>query len=94
MDIFGIGEGIMAVWFAWNFWSIVPVALVFVVGLVIWKVAITPKEYQERLAWSQNRENAKLSQPRIRRIGTTVLIWMFGLMAATIFVVSIYKMLN
>ncbi len=91
---FGIGDAIFAAWIAWNFWSIVPVALVFVVGLVIWKTVITPREYQERVAWNQARENKKLSTPMVRRIGTTALIWLFGVMASTVFCVSIYKMFS
>ena len=93
MDFGLIGGSVASIWIAWNFWSLVPVFIVFIVGAVIWKVVITPKEYQERLAWNQAKENQKLSTPRLRRIGTTVLIWVFGLMASTIFCIAIYKMI-
>ena len=85
MDFGLIGGSVAAVWIAWNFWSLIPVVIVFIVGAVIWKIVITPKEEQERIAWDQARENQKLSTPRLRRIGTTVLIYAFGLMASTIF---------
>ena len=91
---FGIGDAIIAAWIAWNFWSLVPVAIVFAVGFVIFKVVITPKEYQERLAWNQARENKKLSTPMIRRMGTTILIWMFGIMASVVFCFSFYMVLK
>ena len=93
MDL-GIGNAIAALWIAYNFWSLVPVAIVFAVGIVIWKVAITPKEYQERLAWNQARENKKLSTPMVRRMGTTALIWMFGVMASLLFCFSFYMALK
>lgn len=88
-----IWKGGAAMWVAWNYWSIVLVGVVIAVGFVIWKVAMTPKEYQERLAWEQNRENQKLSQTYVRRLGTTALIWMFALMASIVFVVAMYKMM-
>lgn len=91
MDL-GIGKAVVALWAAWNFWSIVMVLVVMVTGFVIWKVVITPKEYQERVAWAQAKENQKLTTPVIRRMGTTALIWLFAFMAAVCFVISVFKM--
>jgi len=87
-----IWKSVVAFWLAWSYWSIVPVAITFLVGAVLWKAIITPKEYQERVAYEQTKENNKLSQPKIRRIITTCMIGAFGVMAATLFVISIFMM--
>ena len=91
MDI-GIADLIIAVWAAWNFWSIVMVVVVILMGFVIWKVVITPKEYQERLAWEQQKENRRLTQTKIRRFLTTVLIGLFSLAGSVVFCIAVYKM--
>ncbi len=77
---------------AWNYWSIVPIVIIIVLGAVAYKSIITPKEYQDRVAWEQARENRRLSQPKIRRIATTFLISAVSLMGATFFCIAIYKM--
>lgn len=89
---FGIGNPLVAFWVAWNYWSIVPVAITILFGVVIWKAIITPKEYQERVAREQSRENDKLSQPKIRRILITCMIGIFSIMASILFVVSLFMM--
>jgi hypothetical protein len=92
MDFGTWGGAILAFFIAWNFWAIALIALVFLVGAFVWKLAITPREYQERLAYAQAKENQKLTQPKIRRIGMTGLIYLFGIMASTAFCVILYKM--
>lgn len=89
-----IWKGAGAMWVAWNYWSIVPIIIIMVVGAVIWKTAITPKEYQDRLAWEQKKENHKLTQARVNMIGTIFLKWLLGFMASTFFCIAIFKMFS
>lgn len=91
---FGIGNAVVAFFVAWQFWAIVAIGVVLATAVVLWKAIITPKEYSERLAWAQAKENQRLSQPLIRRWATTIMIWMFGLMASTLFCVAMYKVLT
>ena len=91
MDLGLVGGTIAATWIAWNFWYLVPGAVLFGVGVMIWKVAITPKEYNERLAWDQARENKKMSVPRVRRIGVAILIWIFAALAISFSCLAFYK---
>ncbi len=94
MDFGMIGGAVVSLFVALNFWSIALIALVFGVGAFIWKIAITPREYHERLAWAQAKENQKLTQPKFRRIGMTILIFLFGIMASTAFCVIMYKIFD
>ena len=87
-----IWQGGAAFFIAWNYWSIVPVFIIAVLAMVIWKTAVTPKEYQERLAWEQQKENQRLTQARINRIGTMCLKWVVLLMGSIFFCISMYKM--
>lgn len=89
---FGIGNSIMAFWVAWNYWSIVPVVITFLFGAILWKAIITPREYQEKIAWEQSRKNNKITQTKIRRIMITCMIGIFGTMASIMFVISIFMM--
>ncbi len=94
LDLGVVGGTIVATWIAWNFWYLVPGAVLFGVGIVLWKVVITPKEYHERLAYEQTKENKKMSIPRARRIGVTVLIWIFAALAISFSGVAFYKIIT
>ena len=81
-----------AFFIAWNYWSIVPIVIIVVDRMVIWKTAVAPREYSDRLAWERKRENDRLSQARINRLGTIALKWTLAFMASIFFCIAIYKM--
>ena len=87
-----IWKGGLAFWGAWNYWSIVPVFVVAVFTAWGIKTAITPKEYSDRLAWEQKKENQRLTQAKINRIGTILLKWSVLIMGSVLFWISMYKM--
>ncbi len=94
IDFGFIGGSVLAFWLAWNYWSIVPIVIIMIMGAIAWKLATTPKETQEREAWEQARENDRLSMSRPKRYGRIAVLISLSFMASTFFCVAIFKMFS
>lgn len=94
MDFGFIGGSVIAFWVAWNYWSIVPIIIIIIIGAIAWKVVSTPKDEQDRIAWRQARENNKLSMSRPKRYGRMALLISLSFMASTFFCIAIFKMFS
>lgn len=94
MDFGFIGGSVLAFWLAWNYWSIVPIVIIMIMGAIAWKLVTTPKDQQDRIAWEQARENDKLSMSRPKRYGRIAVLISLSFMASTFFCVAIFKMFS
>lgn len=85
---------ILDIWMLYHFWSLLPVVIMFFFGGFLWKKVVTPRDYHERVAWKQTRENRISEQTKFRRIVMTSMILIFGLMASATFSFSFYMALK
>jgi hypothetical protein len=85
---------ILEIWAIWRYWSLVATAVVMLTGYVIVKVISRPSDPYAREAQRQYRINRRNLQSPFRRITVTLLIFMFMLMASSIFVIAIYNIFD
>lgn len=85
---------IFDIWAIYNFWSLLPVVIMFFFGLFLYKKVITPGDYHEKKAWDQERENKRLELTKFRRFVMASMILIFGLMASATFCFSFYMALK
>jgi hypothetical protein len=88
-----IWKAMLVFYGAMGFWSIVPIVVFIMLGMLAYKSIITPKEYHERVAFDQKKENQQLSQAKINRIMTMIIKGVLCVMGSTLFCISMYKIL-
>lgn len=92
---FGIWQAGAMFFIAWNWWSVVAIAIVIAFGAVLWKaLAVPSKNSPDRIAYDQNKTNIRESRTPLRRIVITCTIGLFSLMGSTLFCVAVFNMLK
>ena len=90
-----IVNGGVAFFIAWNWWSVVAIAIVISFAFFGWRVLAVPaKSSPDRIAYDQNRINVRDSRTPLRRLVITCFIGAFSVMGSTLFCIAVYNMMK
>lgn len=87
-----IVNGGVAFFIAWNWWSVVAIAIIIASAFFGWRVLAVPsKRSPDRVAYDQNKQNKRDSKLPMRRFVEACFIGIFSIMSATLFCIAVYN---
>jgi len=87
-----VSNSIAGVWFAWNYWSIVPVIVFVVLSILAYKRITAPEGIGLSQNYRDNRKEQAMSIPKMKRIVNLLLISGILVMGGILFTISLFKM--
>ena len=88
-------NGGVAFFIAWNWWSVVAIAIVIAFAFFGWRLLAVPaKSSPDRTAYDQNRINIRDSRTPARKLVITCFIGIFSVMGSTLFCIAIFNMMR
>ena len=90
-----IWQSVVAFFIAWNWWSVVAIAIVIAFAFFGWRLLAVPaKSSPDRIAYDQNRINIRDAKLPMRRFVEACFIGIFSVMGSTLFCIAIFNMLK
>lgn len=90
-----IVNGGVAFFIAWNWWSVVAIAIVIAFAFLGWRILAVPaKSSPYRTAYDQNKVNKRDKKLPMRRFVEACFIGIFSVMGSTLFCVAVFNMLK